>query len=120
MAYPRSAPRPASGRGLSSYRRRRRRRLRAAALHARTPTVAAHAHPPRRNRDADLLPHGKSAEGLADRDADRRQAEELAALWREAARSPSSLAQGLLKQAGEGEEPIPDWLRRRFSELGLK
>ncbi|PSC75525.1 pleiotropic drug resistance 5-like isoform A [Micractinium conductrix] len=65
--------------------------------------------------------HGQSEEARAARDEERREAEELAAAWRGAARSASELATALLEApAGEGEESVPDWLQRRFQELGIK
>lgn len=69
----------------------------------------------------ELQLHGQSEEARAARDEERREAEELAAAWRGAARSASELATALLEApAGEGEESVPDWLQRRFQELGIK
>lgn len=67
-----------------------------------------------------LLLHGQSDKERAERDAERKEAEELAAKWRTVAESVSTLAQGLLANCEEGEEGVAPWLKRRFTELGIK
>lgn len=98
--------------------RRRHRRPAAAPPLLRTPA-------------AGLLLHGQTEEQLAERAADRKESEELAARlrpeaealaakYRAAAASATALAEGLLEEAPPGEEGVPEWLTRRFRELGIK
>ena len=79
--------------------------------------------------------HGQTDEQRAERDAERQQSAELkkqlaaqlrqdpealAAKWRSVAESATALADGLLDEAPAGEESIPEWMSRRFQELGIK
>lgn len=85
--------------------------------------------------DAGLLLHGQTDEQRAERDAERQQSAELkqqlaaqlrldpealAAKWRSVAESATALADGLLADAPPGEESVPEWMSRRFQELGIK
>lgn len=84
---------------------------------------------------AGLLLHGQTDEQRAERDAERQQSAELkqqlaaqlrldpealAAKWRSVAESATALADGLLADAPPGEESVPEWMSRRFQELGIK
>ncbi len=89
----------------------------------------------RRSPCAGLLLHGQTDEQRAERDAERQQSAEmqqqfaaqlrqdpeaLAAKWRSVAESATALADGLLAEAPPGEESVPQWMARRFQELGIK
>lgn len=69
----------------------------------------------------DLLRHGSSEEERARRLQEAREAEELAARYRQAASSAATLAQMMLDGLdGGAEDSVPRWLRAKFDALGIK